>query len=206
MNEFSNRLGSLAQSVGKEYALTAPDDSAALVRRARRGRVVWTGAVGTASLAGAAAVAMGGSAAASSVFQSTAEPAHHNVPVAATSAHDDAPEAEPANVDTVTTSPSPKPSKTSDDDPATHEKAEHAATHTHKAEDRTKDGARDKTDCDGKGDDSGRDHAEDGTHHHKGGDRDWSGDDKGGNTDNSGTDNSGTDDSGTDSSGGSSDD
>ena len=34
MNEFSNRLGALAHTVGKEYALTAPDDSAVLVRRA----------------------------------------------------------------------------------------------------------------------------------------------------------------------------
>ena len=70
MNEFSNRLGAIAQGVSREFEATAPDDSAALIRRAKRGRVVWTGAVGTASLATAAVVAVGGNAAASGLFDS----------------------------------------------------------------------------------------------------------------------------------------
>ena len=64
MNEFGDQLGELARNVGKEYELTSADDSAALVRRAKRGRVLWTGAVGTATLASAAVIAIGGNAAA----------------------------------------------------------------------------------------------------------------------------------------------
>ena len=71
MNEFSNRLGAIAQGVSREFEAAAPDDSAALIRRAKRGRVVWTGTVGTATLATAAAVAVGGNAAASTLFDST---------------------------------------------------------------------------------------------------------------------------------------
>lgn len=199
MNEFSNQLGTLAQSIGKEYALTAPDDAAALVRRARRGRVVWTGAVGTASLAGAAAVAFGGSAAASSVFNSTAEPAHHELPAAVTPSHDPAPEAVAVQDDTATPTPTPTPTpeKTHSDDPATHEKAEHAAgAHKHKSDDVSKHKGN-KADCDvKKGDDSKRDHAEDGAHHHKHGNDDSKADDNDDHGNKGSDDAAGSDDSG----------
>ena len=78
MNEFRDQLGALARNVGKEYELTAVDNSAALVRRAKRGRVVWTGAVGTATLASAAVIAIGGNAAANSLFDGAIAPATHS--------------------------------------------------------------------------------------------------------------------------------
>src|SRR6188768_3457102 len=67
MNDFGDRLGGLADEVGKDYGLTAPDNAALLVRRARRGRVLWTATVGSAALASAAAIAVGGSAVATSL-------------------------------------------------------------------------------------------------------------------------------------------
>lgn len=64
MNDMASQLGALAHSVSDDYRRTAPDNAAILVRRARRGRVVWTTAVGSAALASGVALAVGGAAAA----------------------------------------------------------------------------------------------------------------------------------------------
>ncbi|MBC7297706.1 MAG: hypothetical protein H5T82_02295, partial [Demequina sp.] len=65
MMDLSQRLHSLASDVGNDYAMSAPEDAAALIGKARRGRMVWTSGVGAVAAAGAASLAFGGPAVAS---------------------------------------------------------------------------------------------------------------------------------------------
>jgi len=60
--DVSMQLRDLASAVGDDFALNAPDDASRLVRRARRGRMVWTTGVGTAVVGSAATLAFGGPA------------------------------------------------------------------------------------------------------------------------------------------------
>jgi len=76
MNEMAARLDELAQSVSDEYQRTAPDNAAVLVSRARRGRVVWTTAVGSAALASGVAIAVGGTAVANGGLRGPAPDTH----------------------------------------------------------------------------------------------------------------------------------
>ena len=85
MNDFRDQLGALANNVGKDFERASADDSAALIRRAKRGRVVWTGTVGTATLASIGVLAIGGNAAARGVFGETISPAA-TLPAVSTSA------------------------------------------------------------------------------------------------------------------------
>jgi hypothetical protein len=146
MNEFSNRMGALARQVGQEFELTATDDSAVLIRRAKRGRVVWTGVVGTASLASAAVIAVGGSAAANNVFGTGLAPANHTeepAPVNSPSpVVSDAPVALPA----VAPSATPDVTPSSEPAPVTKEKSKSKSHHKSKHHDGAKS-REDHKDC-----------------------------------------------------------
>ena len=63
--DVSMQLRDLANSVGEDFAMNAPDDTARLVGKARRGRMVWSTGVGTAVVGSAASLAFGGPALAS---------------------------------------------------------------------------------------------------------------------------------------------
>lgn len=63
--DVSMQLRALANSVGEDFAMNAPDDASRLVGRARRGRMVWSTGVGAAVVGSAASLAFGGPALAS---------------------------------------------------------------------------------------------------------------------------------------------
>src|SRR6187431_308317 len=90
MNDFGDRLGAIAHGVSQDYAKAAGDDTDARIRRAKRGRVVWTGTVGAAALASAATLAIGGSAVANGLFDSTVAPASHSPSLTSDDPTDDA--------------------------------------------------------------------------------------------------------------------
>lgn len=114
MNDFGDRLGAIAHGVSRDYELSASDDSAAMIRRARRGRAVWTGTVGTATLASAAALAIGGSAVADGLFETTVAPATHSP--SEVGSPTPTPTPTESESDDVTSTPTPTPTSTGDDD------------------------------------------------------------------------------------------
>lgn len=65
--DVSMQLRALANAVGEDFAMNAPDDSARLIGRARRGRMVWSTGVGAAVVGSAASLAFGGPALASAL-------------------------------------------------------------------------------------------------------------------------------------------
>jgi hypothetical protein len=75
MNDISGQLGALARTVSDDFRRHAPDNAKALVSRARRGRVVWSTAVGSAALASGVVIAVGGAAVANNGLQSDVLPA-----------------------------------------------------------------------------------------------------------------------------------
>lgn len=74
--DLTQQMQSLARDVGNDYAMSAPEDAASLIRKARRGRVVWNSGVGVVAATGAATLALGGPAVASVITgDSQVEPA-----------------------------------------------------------------------------------------------------------------------------------
>ena len=65
--DVSMQMRDLANAVGEDFAMNAPDDTAKLVGKARRGRMVWTTGVGAAVVCSAASLAFGGPALASAL-------------------------------------------------------------------------------------------------------------------------------------------
>jgi len=65
--DVSMQMRDLANAVGEDFAMNAPDDIARLVGKARRGRMVWTTGVGAAVVGSAASLAFGGPALASAL-------------------------------------------------------------------------------------------------------------------------------------------
>ena len=65
--DVSMQMRDLANAVGEDFAMNAPDDTARLVGKARRGRMVWTTGVGAAVVGSAASLAFGGPALASAL-------------------------------------------------------------------------------------------------------------------------------------------
>jgi hypothetical protein len=59
MMDLSQQLHALASDVGNDYAMSAPEDAASLIGKARRGRMVWTSGVGAVAAAGAATLVFG---------------------------------------------------------------------------------------------------------------------------------------------------
>jgi len=104
--DVSMQLRALANSVGEDFAMNAPDDAARLVGKARRGRMVWSTGVGAAVVGSAASLAFGGPALASVLSSGPAvAPAGSSSPTpSATASVSPSPDA------SVTPSPSAPPS------------------------------------------------------------------------------------------------
>lgn len=102
--DVSMQLRDLANSVGEDFAMNAPDDTARLVGKARRGRMVWSTGVGAAVVGSAASLAFGGPALASVLTSGPAvAPAGSTTPSASVT---------PSAAASVTPSPSTSPSAT----------------------------------------------------------------------------------------------
>ncbi len=100
--DVSMQMRELANAVGEDFALNAPDDTAKLVGRARRGRMVWSTGVGAAVVGSAASLAFGGPALASALSSGPAL-----APAASDSATPSADVSESPSAD-VSESPSPE--------------------------------------------------------------------------------------------------
>ena len=100
--DVSMQMRDLANAVSEDFAMNAPDDTARLVGKARRGRMVWTTGVGAAVVGSAASLAFGGPALASAL---TSGPVV--APAASNSATPSADVSESPSAE-VSESPSPK--------------------------------------------------------------------------------------------------